>query len=329
MFFAKAAIDDELTRLDALLSRQESRVRAAFAGFVRDVKDEAVIRQAADFLAKGDVNGALDVVNSHVVRLASILPSVFQQAASTELVSTAAQLAPIVPTVSVSFDPTDPRAAMAMRDSTLEFISSFTEKQVAATRQALTSALETGKGTQATVQAFKDSLGLTPKMEAAVANYRSLLQEGSAEALNRALRDRRYDPSVERAASGGEPISNDQINVMVDRYRQRYLAYRGESIARTETGRAVSVAREEAFRQNIAAAEIPAAACDQTWLTTLDGRERFTHRTMNGQTVPLGSSFISPSGAHLRYPCDPLAPAAEVVQCRCHRSFKIAPDRIP
>ncbi len=322
-FFAKAAIDDDLARLDALLDSQEARVRQAFAGFVRDATDPQLVRAAVDFLARGDVEAALGLLDSHIARLAAVLPAVYQNAATAEVGALAATLGTLAPTVALSFDPTDTPAAMQMRENTLRFIREFTDAQRLATRQALTTGLETGGGTQANARAFRASIGLTANQEAHVASYRRRLDLGSRDALDRALRDRRYDRSVERAAAGGAPLSRDQVDRMVARYRARYLAYRAETIARTETGRSISQAREEALRQNLAATGVADRFVDQTWRTTMDGRERTTHRLMNGQTVPLGQAFLSPSGALLRYPCDPRAPAAETVNCRCHRTFKI------
>ena len=326
--FAKAAIDTELARLDRLLSDQEEVVREAFADFVRTAKDDRLVRMAADFLERGDIEAALRLLDSHITRLATVFPTVFQNIASAELTHIAAQLAPLVPTVGVSFDPTDAPAAMRMREQTLEFIREFTDGQRLSTRQALANSLEVGDGTQGQARAFRDSIGLTARQEAAVRNYRRLLKEGRAEALTRALRDRRYDRSVQRAVDGEKPLTDEQVETMVARYRARYLSYRSEMIARTETMPTMQQAREEAYRQNLAQAGIPEAAVDQTWNTTLDGRERPTHHSLNGQTVPLGQAFQSPSGAALRYPGDPRAPAAETIQCRCQRTFKINTSRV-
>jgi uncharacterized protein with gpF-like domain len=60
-----------------------------------------------------------------------------------------------------------------------------------------------------------------------------------------------------------------------------------------------------------------------TWVSTKDNRTRETHRGMDGQSRPFGVPFDSPSGAKLLYPGDPSAPAEEVVNCRCHRVFRI------
>lgn len=322
MAFAKS-LDTELERLDTLLSRQESRIRQAFADFVRDAKSEAVVKQASDALARGDTEGALKVIDGYITRFGTILPSVFQQAAQVELTSIAAQIAPILPTVAISFDPTDLRAAAVMRDAALNLIRAFTQGQRQATRQALTQAFATGQGTQAMARAFKDSIGLTATQEQAVRNYRGLLEGGSREALDRALRDRRFDPSVTRAANGGAALSPEQIDKMVDGYRGRMLASRAETIARTEAATAVSQARDLAFEQNRAAAGISSDDVISTWRTVMDGRERDTHRQMNGQVRPYGQPFQSPSGAIIRYPGDPAAPASERINCRCHRLWRI------
>jgi hypothetical protein len=54
-----------------------------------------------------------------------------------------------------------------------------------------------------------------------------------------------------------------------------------------------------------------------TWISKRDDRVRPTHRVLDGQSVPLGTPFLSPSGAKLRFPHDPRAPMAERVNCRC------------
>lgn len=53
------------------------------------------------------------------------------------------------------------------------------------------------------------------------------------------------------------------------------------------------------------------------WWTRRDARVRETHRALQGKKVPMASSFVSPSGARLRYPGDPKAPVAERANCRC------------
>lgn len=52
------------------------------------------------------------------------------------------------------------------------------------------------------------------------------------------------------------------------------------------------------------------------WMATLDAHTRMTHRKLDGQSVELDKSFEI-NGMSIRFPGDPLAPAALVYNCRC------------
>jgi hypothetical protein len=114
-----------------------------------------------------------------------------------------------------------------------------------------------------------------------------------------------------------------KIDRMVERYRQNSIASRAVTISRTESVKVLSEAQEQAFRQTITQAQISPDDVEQTWHTNMDGRERLTHGLMNGQVRPFGVAFDSSSGAKLMYPGDSSAPAAEVIMCRCRRSFRV------
>lgn len=94
-------------------------------------------------------------------------------------------------------------------------------------------------------------------------------------------------------------------------FSERMPAYRRELIARDQTLRASNAGTNELFQ----AWGVPR----QEWLTTLDGRQRDTHASMNGQTVAVGQPFTLPSGAQLVYPGDGSmgAALADIIQCRC------------
>jgi hypothetical protein len=63
-------------------------------------------------------------------------------------------------------------------------------------------------------------------------------------------------------------------------------------------------------------AEDPHADIVRIWRTRGDDRVRLTHRRAAGQRQDLQSLFAVGT-ALLRYPGDPLGPAAEVANCRC------------
>lgn len=312
----------DLEELDRLIAEQEASVKRAFQNFVRTVgRDGPVLSAIIAKLENRDVDGALRIVNSYVAVMGNVLPAVSHAVGA----ATAAELARLVPNVSVgiSFDPSFPRAAEIIRANRLQFVNGFTAQQRAATIQALGRAYQAGKGTTATARAFRDSIGLTPSQETAVDNYRKLLEKGSRDALDRALRDRRFDRAVVNAIENEKPLTAAQIDRMVDRYRSNFVAMRAETIARTEGVRATSQAREESLDQMIAQTGISVASVIRIWNSLHDQRVRHWHETMDKQERPRNEPFQDGLGNQLMYPGDPSAPAETVINCRCGTTFRI------
>jgi uncharacterized protein with gpF-like domain len=153
-----------------------------------------------------------------------------------------------------------------------------------------------------------------------------VLENNSTSALGRALRDRRFDASVERAVAAGEPLEPEQIDRMVGRYRDRMLAMRAETIARTESLSVVSLARHEATKQAMEQAGFSADEVKRTWRATKDKRTRDSHSEMDGQTVGFDEPFVSGDGNELMYPGDPSAPASDRINCRCTVTMSFVAD---
>jgi uncharacterized protein with gpF-like domain len=320
-FFAKATtLSIEEDRLRRLLSMIEGDLRRQFDDFVERSTSPEMMAEVSERLEHNDVDGALNLIEPHIRTLGTSIPRLFTDAAFAETTALADQ---VRASVAVSFDPTYPAAADLMRRNQLQFVQGLTEQQTVATREALSSALETGRGFEATARAFRQSIGVAPDQVQAVANYERLLRANSSMALDRALRDRRFDPALENAIEEGEPLSEEKIARMVGRYQERMLAFRARTIARTESISILSQAQEASMAQNITSGAVMAEEVEQVWNATIDNRTRETHLGMNGQVRPWGEPFQSPSGAFLRYPGDPNAPASEVANCRCRRSFKI------
>ena len=111
---------------------------------------------------------------------------------------------------------------------------------------------------------------------------------------------------------------------MVGRYRERYLRFRAETIARTEALRAVHQSSEEAYRQAVDQGQLDPGALVRTWITAADERVRGSHRAMMGQQRGFDETFTSGVGNRLRFPGDPNAPASETVRCRCVLTTRLA-----
>ena len=307
----------ERLRLERLLEGVEVLVRRAFLEFLRSARSDEVLRAIADALERRDVEAAMRIVDSYVVRFSTVIPRAFQRAARLEMEQAERALRPIAGAVAISFDPAAPAAAALMRRQQLQLIREFSSEQRRATALALSEALSTGAGPREAARAFRGSIGLTARQERAALNYERLLREGSAEALSRDARDRRFDRTVRAAIRTGEPLSPAQVDRMGERYREGYLSMRAETIARTETTRVVGAARREAFRQTIDDLGLDRTKVRRVWNSTLDKRTRDSHRDMDGQEVELDEPFVSGAGNRIMFPGDPDAPAEEVINCRC------------
>lgn len=318
----------ERARIEALIAREEARVRSAFRRFLDSVQSNDARRQVRLALEREGIEMALRVVDAHVARMGGVIAQVFQSAGTAEAAALAGKLRSRHSYVAISFDPTYPRAADLMRRNTLSFVRGFTGAQRESTRAALTEALRTGAGTVQTARMLRESIGLTETQRRAVENYRSLLEDGDVQALSRDLRDRRFDSSVLRAVEDGEPLGAEKIARMVEQYRNRYLQYRAETIARTETLRVVGQARLEALEQTLEQIELPRSRAVRIWAATQDERTRDTHSEMDGQRVGLDEPFVTPDGYNLLFPGDGSlgAPASEIVNCRCTEYHEILED---
>ena len=85
---------------------------------------------------------------------------------------------------------------------------------------------------------------------------------------------------------------------------------RAVTIARTETVGALNAGAYEAAQQS-------RVMRSKQWLTQGDDRVRDSHAAIDGERVDIGAAFSN----GLRFPHDPMGPAAEVINCRCSLAY--------
>jgi len=310
----------EVDRLTQQLATQEKKVSDAFKLFILAVNDETVLKQINDLLDAGNIEAALDIVDTYLIRFSNVLNNVFSTVGEAESAVLASAIGSTA--IGISFNPIDPQSVAVLQEARLNLIRELTEKQRDSTRQALVRAFQEGEGPRQTAAAFKNSIGLTAKQEQAVVNFRTLLETNDSRALERSIRDRRFDRTVERAISTSEPLKKTQVDKMVQRYRERFVLYRAEVIARTEGVRATSMARDQALRQTLDITGIPKENVERTWVPVAGPRTRDAHASMRNQKVGLDETFSDGDGNQLRYPGDPSAPIETTAQCRCVLTIK-------
>ena len=221
--------------------------------------------------------------------------------------------------LTIGFDQSHDRAVTYMQNDRLRLITEFTDQMRDATREALTDGIRRGLNPLAQARQFRDSIGLTGAQERSVHKFREALDDADSrpsDALSRDLRDRRFDPSIRRAADTNVPLTAAHKDKMLQRYRERLLKFRSNMIARTEALRATHAGIHEAFMQAVDSGHLYADEIEREWDATRDTRTRRDHSAAHGQKRGLNEDFLV-GGSLLRFPGDPNAPARQVIQCRC------------
>jgi len=322
----------------ALLDEFTALIRDTFLGAIAHIRSRTILSNLIARLERNDAEGAVQTIGLDTAAFNLMLDQI--AAAYGAGGGKANDQLPILRDtegfrINVRFDVRNPAAEAWLRSNGATLVREIVDDQVGMLRQILAEGQASGKSVRAialdmigkinktTGAREGGAIGLTSVQEQWAKAYEAELQSLNRNALTRALRDRRYDKALLRAIESGKPIPADKVAKMATAYRNRLLQYRGETIARTETLTALNAGRDEAMRQAVASGAVPGNLVDQKWHTTMDGRERDSHASLNGQVVPFGQPFISGDGNRLRYPGDPQAPISEVANCRCSKTFLI------
>lgn len=217
----------------------------------------------------------------------------------------------------VHFDPTNGRAMLRIHQNNAYLVREVTDEVRAVIREAVSDGIELGLNPKVHARMLRGSLGLTQKQYAIVSNYRRKLQANDGSALGNELRDRRFDDQVSAASAGDEPLTSAQIEKMVARYQERFIKYRSEAIGRTEAQRSVHEGADDMWAESVSRGDVDPVEMERIWKHHGGPNQRENHVDMHNQVRGFGEAFRSGSGWHLRYPCDPNAPASETVHCHC------------
>jgi AcrR family transcriptional regulator len=298
--------------VNRIINRYEGKVRDRFRAIVRKLTEAAPIALIERLIAEGRPYEAIRLVEAAAATLANEITSAYIGSAKdvSKFIDGLVEIA-------FDFDGSNPRAVAWMRQNRLRFIQEFTDRQRQASREALIRGISEGRNPRAVARDFRGAIGLTRKQVLAAENFRRMLETNSAQALTRGLRDKRFDRTLRQAIVTKRPLTENQIEMMVARYREGLLKQRSEVIARTEALHAVNAGNEAAFQQAIDSGDISLDQLIREWNTAKDERVRGSHKAMHGQKRPWGVPFTSGLGNDLRYPGDELAPAADVIECRC------------
>ncbi len=283
-------------------SRMEPRLRAAFLRAVEALKGTLSEDALAKALATGDVDQALAVLglDKRLVKLLNGdgLPDGVEslrsalQATAMEGAAAAVRALPSRVGLSLSFDLKSLEAQSFLESYAFPLIRELSDRTREGIRGVILDAFKQGGHPYEQARSIKTFIGLTKTQSAAVANYRAALSSSSTlgSTLDRALRDARFDGSVRSAVRNNSGLSAAQVDKMTARYSERYLKYRAEAIARTESIRASNTGQAAVWAKAVKQGLLPRDQ-EREWEVSGDDRTCEICLGLDGVRVGLDEEF--------------------------------------
>lgn len=321
-----------------LLDAQWPGLRRAFVKAARQVQDNVALAALEEAIRRGDVQAAFDALrmdNAAFYVLDEAIEQAFRTGGKYQMESVVAATArfPQGARIVQSFGGRNERAERIARELGSRLVTEVVNDTRTMIAQTVTGGLEAGANPRKTALDIAGRMvngrrqgglvGLHSTQASYVQNMRSELSDPDkmSKYFNRTRRDKRFDSIVRRAMNEGRAVSQADIDRIAGRYADRLLNLRGETIARTETLRALGAGREEAIAQLIEnpSNDVRAEDITRTWDSAGDSRTRPTHAAADGQKVGYNEPFTV-GGQRLMFPGDSSlgATGAETISCRCY-----------
>ena len=198
----------------------------------------------------------------------------------------------------------------------LQFFPPIFAETRAAFKVAVSSGLEQGMNPRDIARGLRQYVGLTEYDARIISTFELQVRANPAAALQRALRDARYDGTLQRAVDGTATLTEGQVAAMRDAYVRRLENWRAETWSRTAANNAVKEANLTAWQNSADALGITRANVEKGWSTTIDGREREEHAAMNDEWVPIDEPFSNGD----------MIPGEGDWNCRCVMLFRLTED---
>ena len=331
-----------MDRIERLMKDWEPALRKAFLEAVKGMRGRVNLRDLATLLKARDVEGAIKLLGlepAAFLPLDRTLQAAYVAGGVDASQGIGLRIAPL-------FDAKTYSAQAYLQGHTTELIRQITEDQRAMVRQILSPLMNplgadpmltgdtpqklaldlVGRISKETGKREGGVLGLTSQQAEWATNYERELSQADPAALTRKLRDKRFDRTVQKAITSGQPIPEKTRQAMVAAYRNRALLLRANAIAENEASTALHASQTEAWEQAIARGAVAESAVRRFWITAGDDRVRPTHRMvpgMNKAGVRLHEPFQTPKGPTMQpgWSFDP--------GCRCRVRVRVVEEASP
>ena len=302
---SESQLQAKRNKLIALAESKEGYLAREWLLSIQAIKDITTLDALIVALQNNDVYAIQRAFTQEAVQLQL---TGFKNAMTNVYTSSGNSLATIAPS-GIYFNQVNPRLVNIVNNWSNTLITNESQATIQGIGEVLGRVTIEGQNPLVGARRIRDSIGLTPQQVRAVENYERKLRAGeSVESYQ--LRDKRLKKKT---------LTEDDIIKRVERYRQRQLKFRAETIARTESLRMVNMANQHIYDNAIEEGRIGANDYRKFWVATRDMRTRDAHRSlpsMNPQGRAINEAFVSTLG-RIMYPHDPNASASNTIRCRC------------
>jgi len=306
--------------MNTLMDLVEKHLGNEWTAVIDWLRDHNSLDEIEARLSSGDTRGVLQAIDEAALKFAAETHAVYVHAAQTESSWLNGRLSDSL----VRFDTNNRAAIEAAQQNQVEWVTGMREETREVVHQAIIGGHERGANPREVARDIRDSIGLTGNQASAVRSYRDALEaQDWSNALGRQLSSGHSDRTIASARDADRALTQAQIDLAVERYRQGHVAARAETIARTEMLKNVHAGVAGAIDQAISRGDVDADQLEKTWHHALRGRHsRPDHEAIDSKSVGYGETF-DVGGEPMLYPGDPSASVGQLVNCRCTVSHRI------
>lgn len=199
----------------------------------------------------------------------------------------------------VRFDRTNPKALAFARRHLSQWVTEVTDTQRRAIRREIARGFRDQRTVRETGVALRKVIGLTDSQAQTVGRFRrEHLPDMNARAVDGrrllSTQRKRLRQLQSRFPTAETPFTPAEIRKLSEKYRQRIVARRAQSIAQTETIRASAAGQEAMWDQMADRGLVKRDLMRVHWVVTKDSRTECSCLSipqLNPKGVPLGGSF--------------------------------------
>ncbi len=327
---------NEEVSLAALLASLEPRLRRAFVDAIERHASLIDITALREALLRGDVIRAMEIASVEGRTLSPLVESIRRGFFDGAMLAGRGQRGIVG---RFSFDGRHPDAEAWMSRNGAEMVTAITEESRQSVRAVILDGLEQSRTTASIARDIAGVkvgdkrvggiVGLTSPQTDSIIKARAALASGDPARmrayLGLATRDKRFDPAIRKAIREGRGITGTELDRIMEAHKSKALKYRAGIIAKTESFKATSAGRDQAYRQML---DLPGVTgVSVRWQHNLSAEPRVDHVAMSGTIVQIGQPFVFADGTQMLHPHDPAAPARHVIGCRCIAVYRVQVER--